>query len=130
MDKLPESVGENLDESLLKCEFIGSIVPTVCQSIKDLQAMTCFENNLELTMATQYFNSLKPVGSLNNSTEKLNYITTYREHLTLGLTKLAEFFNGLMNKPLPLTDQQKTDFSNLATIIITSQHSIEQIASY
>lgn len=130
MDKLPESVGENLDASLLKCEFIGTIIPTIAGSIKDIQAITCFKNNLELTMAAQYFNSLKPASSLNNATEKLNYITTYREHLTQGLTKLAEFFNGLVDKPLALTDQQKTDFSNLATIIITSQHSIEQIASY
>jgi hypothetical protein len=128
MDTLPENSGENVEESMLKCEFIGQIIPTLNTLITDIQTLApMFENNADLKLAQKHFNSLE---TLKLADDKMGYINEYRNDLIAGLTKLADFFNGLVDKPLPLTEQQRDTFSQLTVSIITSQASIDRIASY
>ena len=134
MEALPEipiEENENFDVSMIKCEFISKLIPSLCDSIKEIQLLDKnFTDNQNLTSAVQDLNLLQGLPSVANADEKEVYVNEYRKHLLSGLTKLTDFLNGLEQQTPTLTEEQRTRFVQIATSIAANQEAIANIADY
>ena len=124
------AVQENYDESLVMCEKINKIIPTVCENIKEMQKLDKnFSYDLNLKIAEEYLASLDTIRPpANIESEKMTYVNEFRDHLTLGLNSLSEFFDRIGTFK-SLTDEQRTRLSAISAKIVITQDSIIKIVS-
>jgi hypothetical protein len=122
------SNAENYDESMIKCEKINRIIPSVCKSIHQMKMVDkTYELDFNLELAEQLLVSLSSMDLPTTNEEKITYVDEFREHLISGLSCLGGFFDGITNLE-SLSDEQRGKVFKISAKIVMNQDSIKNIA--
>jgi len=121
---------EDWDVSMIKCEAISKLMPSLSDSIHQIRSLdTKFDHSIHLKGAEQLFRPLLAIKHLATMEEKKSYVQAYRECLTKGIEHITHFFDEIKNELESLDQKDQAEFGRLSANIFMIQESIMNIAT-